>query len=163
MELKGRPAANVWQGREAPRAAMELKARSGTFAGRSTQGPRVRRNTQHPPVPCDLPAGWTVQGGVEFDCNPGNLSSLPHVWPIEDLQAILGQSGLIWRHRAVQDWAGSFRVAGQPAGGSELDCNLGNLLSLPHVWPIEDLRAVQVDLELACLGVPATICATTHD
>ena len=184
MELKRRPAANVWQGQEVPQATMELKRRPAANVWQGQEAPGLQwtsmRVTTHlredrrkglafdvtlrtPPVPCDLPAGWTVQGGVEFDCNPGNLSSLPHVWPIEDLQAILGQSGLIWRHRAVQDWAGSFRVAGQPAGGIELDCNLGNLLSLPHVWPIEDLRAVQVDLELACLGVPATICATTHD
>ncbi len=79
MELKRHPAANVWQGQEASRATVDLNARCDTFAGRSTQGSRVRRNTQDPPVPCDLPAGWAVQGGVEFDCNPGDLSSLPHV------------------------------------------------------------------------------------
>ena len=62
MELKGRPAANVWQGREAPRAAMELKARYGTFAGRSAQGSRVRRDTQHPPGSLRF-AGWLDSPG----------------------------------------------------------------------------------------------------
>ena len=142
-----------WNSRRVPAHSANWNPRVGKINARAS------RSTKHSAPPRFLMIGRLAgqsKGGIELDCNLGNLSSLPHVWPIEDLQAILGQSGLIWRHRAVQDWAGSFRVAGQPAGGIELDCNLGISRPCHTFGPLKTYRQFWVDLELACLGVPAT-------
>ena len=80
VELKRRLAANVWQGQEAPGLQWTSMRVTTHLREDRRKGLAFDVTLRTPPVPCDLPAGWAVQGGVEFDCNPGNLSSLLHVW-----------------------------------------------------------------------------------
>ena len=83
---------------------MELKARSGTFGQLEPQSREDQRKglafdeaLSTPPGSLrSAVAGWQSIGGIELHCSLGNLSSLPDVSPIEDLQAVLGRSGLIW-------------------------------------------------------------------